>query len=75
MKKDGNGVFLVLLLISVALVICLALWSAKKSTDEVKAVQQTEAEYKEDAREMKDAMSDMQDAVEAGYQNLDDQLK
>ncbi|MBR1471509.1 MAG: hypothetical protein IJ600_07710 [Lachnospiraceae bacterium] len=74
MKKDGNGVFLVVLIISVLLVIYFAVTSATKDLKEYQQMQETAAANEEQVQELGDAMQDIKSDIEAGYEDLDKQL-
>ncbi|MBR3306382.1 MAG: hypothetical protein IKI75_03885 [Lachnospiraceae bacterium] len=72
--KKGSVVLIAGLLISVALIIGLAVMSAKQDVDEVKKIQETEVIQEQKATEMKDAMDSVTDSIESGYEDLDSQI-
>lgn len=72
--KKGSVVLIAGLLISVALIIGLAVMSAKQDVDEVKKIQETEVIHEQKATEMKDAMDSVTDSIESGYEDLDSQI-
>ncbi len=73
-KGSGGALFIVLLLASVAVIIILAVWSAKKDVDQVQKIKQTEIIQEQKAEELGDAMQGIKDDIEQGYQDLDDQI-
>jgi len=72
--KKGSVVLIAGLLISVALIIGLAVMSARQDVDEVKKIQETEVIQEQKATEMKDAMDSVTDSIESGYEDLDSQI-
>ena len=74
MKKDGNGVFLVLLLVSVLLVIYFAVTSASKDLKEYQETQDQISANQEEVEEMGEAMQEMKDQIEQGYEDLDQRI-
>ncbi len=73
-KGSGGALFIVLLLASVAVIIILAVWSAKKDVDQVQKIKQTEIIQEQKAEELGGAMQGIKDDIEQGYQDLDDQI-
>ena len=75
MNKQGNGgLFIVLLIVSVAVIILLAVWSAKQDVQEVQKIQEMEVIQEQNAQELGDAMQGIKDDVEKSYEDLDDQI-
>lgn len=74
MKRDGNGVGLVVLLISVLLLIYFALTSASKELNELTQTQDQISTNQEEVEEMGEAMQGIKTQIEDGYDNLDKQI-
>ena len=74
MKRDGNGVGLVVLLISVLLLIYFALTSASKELNELTQTQDQISTNQEEVEEMGEAMQEIKTQIEDGYDNLDKQI-
>ena len=74
MRKDGNGVFLVVLLISVLLVIYFAVTSASKDLKEYQQAQDQISANQEEVEEMGEAMQEIKNQIEDGYDQLDQQI-
>ncbi len=74
--KKGNGgpVFLVVLIISVALIVGLAVFSARKDVEEVQKIQETEVIQQQNAQELGEAMQGIRNDVEQGYEDLEQQI-
>ena len=67
--------FIVLLLVSVAVIILLAVWSAKQDVKELEQIQQQEVIVEQNAQEMGDAMQGIKNDIEQGYEDLDQQIE
>ena len=74
MKRDGHGVFLVLLLVSVLLVIYFAVTSASKELKEYQETQDQISANQEEVEEMGEAMQEIKNQIEDGYYQLDKQI-
>ncbi|MBR6848611.1 MAG: hypothetical protein K6B69_16140 [Lachnospiraceae bacterium] len=74
MKRDGHGVFLVLLLVSVLLVIYFAVTSASKELKEYQETQDQISANQEEVEEMGEAMQEIKNQIEDGYDQLDKQI-
>ena len=74
MKKDGNGVGLVVLLISVLLLIYFAVTSASKDLKEYQEAQDQINANQEQVDEMGEAMQGIKDQIEQGYEDLDQKI-
>ena len=74
MKRDGNGVGLVVLLISVLLLIYFALTSASKELNELTQTQDQISTNQEEVEEMGEAMQEIKNQIEQGYEDLDQQI-
>ncbi len=74
MKRDGNGVGLVVLLISVLLLIYFALTSASTELNELTQTQDQISTNQEEVEEMGEAMQEIKTQIEDGYDNLDKQI-
>ncbi|MBR3515173.1 MAG: hypothetical protein IKO10_02370 [Lachnospiraceae bacterium] len=74
MRKDGNGVFLVVLLISVLLMIYFAVTSATKDLKEFQETQDQISANQEEVEEMGEAMQEIKNQIEDGYDQLDQQI-
>ncbi|MCR5127373.1 MAG: hypothetical protein K6B69_04630 [Lachnospiraceae bacterium] len=74
MKRDGNGVGLVVLLISVLLLIYFALTSASKELNELTQTQDQIDARQEEVQEMGETMQGIKTQIEDGYDNLDKQI-
>ena len=74
MKRDGNGVGLVVLLISVLLLIYFALASASKELNELAQTQDQIDARQGEVQEMGEAMQGIKTQIEDGYDNLDKQI-
>ncbi|MBR6257805.1 MAG: hypothetical protein IKR23_10540 [Lachnospiraceae bacterium] len=74
-KGSGGALFIVLLLVSVAVIILLAVWSAKQDVKELEQIKQQEIIQEQNAQEMGDAMQGIKDDIEQGYEDLDKQIE
>ena len=74
MKRDGNGVGLVVLLISVLLLIYFALTSASKELNELAQTQDQIDARQGEVQEIGEAMQGIKTQIEDGYDNLDKQI-
>ena len=74
MKRDGHGVFLVVLLVSVLLVIYFAVTSASKELKEYQETQDQISANQEEVEEMGEAMQEIKTQIEDGYDQLDKQI-
>ena len=74
-KGSGGALFIVLLLVSVAVIILLAVWSAKQDVKELEQIKQQEVLQEQNAQEMGDAMQGIKDDIEQGYEDLDKQIE
>ena len=74
MKRDGNGVGLVVLLISVLLLIYFALTSASTELNELTQTQDQISTNQEEVEEMGEAMQEIKNQIEQGYEDLDQQI-
>ena len=74
-KGSGGALFIVLLLVSVAVIILLAVWSAKQDVKELEQIKQQEVIQEQNAQEMGDAMQGIKDDIEQGYEDLDKQIE
>ncbi len=74
MRKDGHGVFLVVLLISVLLMIYFAVTSATKDLKEYQQAQDQISANQEEVEEMGEAMQEIKTQIEDGYDQLDKQI-
>lgn len=74
-KGSGGALFIVLLLVSVAVIILLAVWSAKQDVKELEQIKQQEIIQEQNAQEMGDAMQGIKDDIEQGYEDLDNQIE
>lgn len=74
MKRDGNGVGLVVLLISVLLLIYFALTSASTELNELTQTQDQISTNQEEVEEMGEAMQEIKTQIEQGYEDLDQQI-
>ena len=74
MKRDGNGVGLVVLLISVLLLIYFALTSASTELNELTQTQDQIDARQGEVQEMGEAMQGIKTQIEDGYDNLDKQI-
>ena len=73
-KGSGGALFIVLLIISVAVIILIAVWSAKQDVEQVQQIKQQEVIQEQNAEELGDAMQGIKDDIEQGYENLDEQI-
>ncbi len=74
MKRDGHGVFLVLLLVSVLLAIYFAVTSATKDLKEFQETQDQINANQEEVEEMGEAMQEIKNQIEQSYDDLDQQI-
>ena len=74
-KGSGGALFIVLLLVSVAVIILLAVWSAKQDVKELEQIKQQEIIQEQNAQEMGDAMQGIKDDIEQGYEDLDKKIE
>ncbi len=74
MKKDGNGVGLIVLLISVLLLIYFAVTSASRELNELAQAQDQIDARQEEVQQMGDAMQGIKNQIEDDYDNLDKQV-
>ena len=74
-KGSGGALFIVLLLGSVAVIILLAVWSAKQDVKELEQIKQQEIIQEQNAQEMGDAMQGIKDDIEQGYEDLDKKIE
>ena len=73
-KGSGGALFIVLLIVSVAVIILIAVWSAKQDVEQVQQIKQQEVIQEQNAEELGDAMQGIKDDIEQGYENLDEQI-
>jgi len=73
-KGNGGGLFIVLLIASVAVIIILAVWSAQQDAKELERIKQQEVIQERQAEELGDAMQGIKDDIEQGYEDLDKQI-
>ena len=74
MKKDGNGVGLIVLVISVLLLIYFAVTSASRELNELAQAQDQIDARQEEVQQMGDAMQGIKNQIEDDYDNLDKQV-
>ena len=74
MKRDGNGVFLVVLLVSVLLLIYFAVNSATKDLKELQQTKDQISASEEYANDMGESMQEIKNQIEQDYEDLDQQI-
>lgn len=74
MKNSKSGIFLIVLLVSVLLTVILVAVFAKRDVDEYQQMQETIENSQQEVDHLNDAMQDIRNQTEDGYDQLDQQL-
>lgn len=75
MKNSKSGIFLIVLLVSVLLTVILVAVFAKRDVDEYQQMQETIENSRQEVDHLNDAMQDIRNQTEDGYDQLDQQLE
>lgn len=71
MNKKGSVVGIIALILAVAVTVMIAVFSAKKDVDEMQEMQKTINSNEEYVQEMGDSIQNINDDIQAGYDQLD----
>lgn len=74
MEKKNNGIFLICLIVAVAVTIIIMVFVSKKDVEEYQNMQQSISNSEQIANDVQGNLDHVNDAIEAGYDNLDNQL-
>ena len=74
-RNNKSGLFFIILLVSVLLTIIVCVIAAKKDVEEYKQMEEAIQTTQENVDEMEDAMQDIRNQTEEGYQELDQQIE
>lgn len=74
MKNSKSGIFFIVLLVSILLTVILVAVFAKRDVDEYQQMQETINSSQQEVDHLNDAMQDIRNQTEDGYDQLDQQL-
>ena len=74
MKNSKSGIFFIVLLVSILLTVILVAVFAKRDVDEYQQMQETIENSQQEVDHLNDAMQDIRNQTEDGYDQLDQQL-
>ena len=74
MKNNKSGIFFIILLVSVLLTVILVAVFARRDVDEYQQMQETINNTQQEVDRMGDAMQDIRNQTEEGYDQLDQQI-
>lgn len=74
MKNSKSGIFFIVLLVSVLLTVILVAVFAKRDVDEYQQMQESIENTQQEVDHLNDAMQDIRNQTEEGYDQLDQQI-
>lgn len=74
MKNSKSGIFFIVLLVSILLTVILVAVFAKRDVDEYQQMQESIENTQQEVDHLNDAMQDIRNQTEEGYDQLDQQI-